>query len=106
MPERLTLPIHGPEHVPGGPDPIPGGYGIYAIEVLEVDIPVTVLTDRFNWPIPEDLDEASLVKVEGAVNTPSSAGDVQVSIYKEPDGGGSVALLVDKITIEAGFLNS
>lgn len=106
MSERHVPPIHGADHAPGGPDPIPGGYGIYQIEVFENDKPVQALTDKFNWEIPEDLDGGSIVKVDGYVNSPTSSGSVEVQIYKEPEGGGSSALLVDPIVIEPGNLNA
>jgi hypothetical protein len=82
------------------------GPAIYAIEVLEVPEPVFVGDDLFNWMIPEDLDGAVLLKVEGYVNATSGGGDVEVMVTKVPDSGIPVDMLTDKIIIPAGELNS
>jgi hypothetical protein len=107
MSERSIPSIHGEDHAMGGPDPIPGGFAIYAIEVFEVDVPVESGDKRFDWEIPEDIDGGELIKVEGYVNEAPS-GTVQIQIAKtDNDGAGSsVDMLTDKITIEAGDLNS
>lgn len=102
MPDRAIPPIHGPDHAPGGPDPIPFGNAVYAIEVVENDLPVVVGDDQFNWEIPEDLDEALLVKIEGYVNSASGSGSVQVQIRSSASGD----LLSTKINVDAGDLNS
>lgn len=101
MPERLTLPIHGPEHVPGGPDPIPYGHAIYQIEVFEPDVPIEVGDDAFDWEVPEDLDGAILVKVEGYTAEPAGS---EVAVQLRKLAGGDV--LTTPIYIDAGNRNS
>lgn len=100
--ERVVPAIHGPDHAPGGPDPIPFGNAVYAIEVDENFIPVTVADDQFNWLVPEDLDEALLVKVEAYVNEAAS-GAVLIQIHNDGTGND---LLSTRISIDAGDLNS
>lgn len=82
------------------------GVAIYAIEVLEVDVPVVVGDKKFEWPIPEDLDGAALLKVEGAVTTVGGGStEVQLHLLDE-DGVSQGDMLTEKIIIEAGEFNS
>lgn len=108
MTERIVPPIHGPDHVPGGPDPIPTGLAPYQIEVFEPDRIVLAGDESFEWEVPEDLDESTLMKVDGYLTTPSSSGTVQVQLAKLPDGFnvGEVDLLTTKINIPAGEVNA
>lgn len=103
MPERLTLPIHGPEHVPGGPDPIPFGDALFEIKVFEDDEIVTAGDGKFKFAIPEDLDQAIFSKAEAWVTGASSSGVVQVSLL---NNSGSGDLLLDPLEIDPGELNS
>lgn len=96
------VPLHGRDHAPGAPDPIPGGPGIYAIELFEINEAV-VTGPCFEWEIPEDLDNSDLVKVEAYVTTASSSGLVQVSIYNETQAHG---MLSTPVSIDVGDLNS
>jgi hypothetical protein len=38
--EHVVPVIHGPDHAPGGPDPIPGGVAVFEIKVFEDTVPV------------------------------------------------------------------
>jgi hypothetical protein len=80
-----------------------GGNGIYAIEVFENFTPLIAGDGAFEWEIPEDLDGATLLKVEGYVTTTSSSGSVQVQFRNETTGHD---LLTTKLTIDVGDLNS
>jgi hypothetical protein len=102
MPERLALPIHGPEHVPGGPDPIPFGDALFEIKVFEDQIAVEAGDGKFKFDVPEDLDTALLTKAEAWITSPAG-GDVVVSLWNETQG---VDLLATPLTIPAGGLNS
>lgn len=103
MSERAIPSIHGVDHVPGGPDPIPPyGTAIYAIEVLPPDIPLFVDDTLFEFEIPEDLDQAVLLKCEGYVNVASGSGTVEVQLRHVTVGD----MLLDPISIEVGDLNS
>lgn len=104
--ERVVPAIHGPDHAPGGPDPIPG-FAPFEIEVYEPDRVVLDGDESFEFEIPEDLDGSTLVKVDGYLTTASSSGTVQVQLAKLPDGddGSAVDLLTTKIFIEAGEVN-
>lgn len=107
MTERDVPPIHGPDHAPGGPDPIPGGYAVYEIKIFE-DVNVVAVGDgRFLWPIPFDLDTASLIRVEAGVSTPSSSGPVEIQLRRLEQGEGpGDALLTTKISIDVDLFNS
>lgn len=102
--------IHGPEHVPGGPDPIPdlGGAGnaVYAIEVFEADVTVLAGDNRFEWAIPAHLDGAVLTALEGYLTEASSSTTVQVQIANERYGSTSVDMLSTKLSIDVGELDS
>jgi hypothetical protein len=100
------LPIHGSDHRPRGPDPIPG-LAIYEIKVFE-DLNAAVVGDKaFQWEIPEDLHNASLVKVEAFVTTVSSSGSVQLALRHLVAGvAPGTDVLSTPITIEAGDFNS
>lgn len=103
MPERLTLPIHGPEHVPGGPDPIPFGDAIFEIKVFEDDEIVTAGDGKFKFAIPEDLDGAILSKAEAWVTGASGSGTIIVQLRNE---SASVDMLSTELHIDAGDSNS
>jgi hypothetical protein len=102
MPERLTLPIHGPEHVPGGPDPIPFGDAIFEIKVFEDTVVVAPGDGKFKFAVPEDLDQAILSKAEAWVTGASSSGDVVVSLTIN----GGPDMLADPLVIDVGEANS
>ncbi len=94
------LPIHGPDHRPRGPDPIPGT-AIYEIKVFEDINQVVVGDGKFIWEIPEDLDGAQLVATEAFVTTVGS-GATEIQLRKVGVGD----LLTTKISIDASELNS
>jgi hypothetical protein len=82
------------------------GFGIYEIKVFEDINPVVVGDDKFIWEIPEDLDEAEVIKVEGFVSTVGS-GSTQVAIrLASPPGSVPADILSAKIIIDAGEHNS
>lgn len=102
MPERLTLPIHGPEHLPGAPDPIPFGDAIFEIKVFEDDVEVEAGDGKFKFDIPEDLDGAILSKAEAWI-TAAAGGTVVVSLWNDTQG---VDLLATPLSIDTGEKNS
>lgn len=85
---------------------LPPGQFVYAIELFEVDEPVTTVSEKFELLATEDLQDAELVKVEIYVNVAASAGTVQVQLVKELEAGGEVDMLSTPISIDAGELNS
>lgn len=102
MSERAIPSIHGEDHGKGGPDPIPGGDAIYAVEVYEVGTAVEVGDDAFEWMIPEDLDGAVLLKVETYVTAPGT-GSTECQFHNID---AAVDMLSTKAIIDSGDLNS
>lgn len=102
MSERAIPSIHGADHAPGAPDPIPPyGTAVYEIKVFE-DVNLVVVGDgAFIWEIPEDLDGATLLAVEAFVTTVGST-TTEVQIRKVGVGD----LLSTKLSIDAAELNS
>lgn len=85
------------------PAPVGRGTAIYAIEVFENLDALVVGDEAFEWEIPEDLDEAVLIKVEAYVTTASSSGPVEVQVHNQTQ---AVDMLSTKISIDVGDLNS
>jgi hypothetical protein len=85
-----------------------GGVAIYEIKIFEDVNEVIVGDGAFWWPIPEDLGDAEIVKVEAGVSDVSSSGSVQVQLRHFTSDGtnDSGDILTNKITIEAGERNS
>lgn len=84
-----------------------GGPAIYAIKVYEDTEVVVVGNKAFQWPIPEDLDDAALIKVEAAVTTVSSSGDLLIQVAKVSKTGSDLGdTLSTRISIAAGSFNS
>lgn len=83
------------------------GQAIYCIEVFEPENLVIVADERFEFEIPEDLDGATLVKVDAYLTEPSTSGTVQVQLAHLPDGftAGETDILSTKINIEVGEVN-
>jgi hypothetical protein len=87
--------------------PFAGGAAVYQIEVFEPDKIVYVADEHFEWEIPEDLDECTLLKVDAYLTTPSSSGTVQVQLTRldQGDDGDATDILSTKIGIEVGEVN-
>lgn len=83
-----------------------GGMAIYEIKVFE-DISTVVVGDKaFQWEIPEDLDNAEIIKVEAFVTTVGS-GNTEIQLHKLSNTGASLGdILSTKIVIESGEYNS
>lgn len=84
-----------------------GGVAVYEIKVFE-DVNVVIAGDgAFYWPIPEDLDEAEIISIEGGVSTPSSSGAVEIQVAFSADGaaGPWSDVLSTKVIIPAGDYN-
>lgn len=83
-----------------------GGLAVYEIKVFKDDELVVTGDDKFDWEIPEDLDNAELVKVEGFLSTTGS-GATQVQLRDLSNGTPTGAdILTNKITIDSGERNS
>lgn len=87
--------------------PFAGGAAVYQIEVFEPDKIVTVADEHFEWEIPEDLHECTLIKVDAYLTTASSSGTVQVQLTRldQGDDGDATDILSTKIGIEVGEVN-
>lgn len=95
---------HGRDHTPGGEDPIPlPGEAVYSIKVFRDDIEVATGDGRFIFEVPEDLDGASLIRVEGYVTTVSSSGGLTVQVRNITQAHD---MLSTGITIDVSELNS
>jgi len=101
--EKVVPPIHAPDHVPGGPDPLPFGDALFEIKVFEDELAVEAGPGKFKFAIPEDLDGAVLAKAEAWITTSTAGGDVVVSLFNNSTGND---LLASPLTIDAGTLNS
>lgn len=106
--ERTIPSIHGKDHVPGGPDPIPPyGTAIYEIKVYEDQNEAVVGDGAFYWPIPDDLDGAAIIYADAGVSTPSSSGPVEVQIAHQVGGAGAYTdVLSSTIAIASGDQNA
>lgn len=89
-------------------------YGQYEIKVfadrgaLDGNLPDSAIIispgdDKFEWPIPEELDGCVLLNAQAGVSVVSSAGDIVVSLTNLT---AAVLMLTDPITIDAGDFNS
>lgn len=84
------------------PGSLGSGMAIYKIKVDEDHI-ICTTGDRFGFAIPEDLDDAVLVKVEAWVTTPSSSGTIEIQVRND---NGPADMLSTLVSIDAGEENS
>lgn len=85
MSERVIPPIHGPDHAPGGPDPLtlPPPYHIKVFKDSRI---ILVGDARWILTIPRDVDEMVVDDVEISVTTVSSSGIVRVQLRNIDNG--------------------
>lgn len=88
------------------PAPVAVGHGVYEIKVFDEDETVVTGDNAFEWMIPEDLDAAVLVGVEGFVTTNSSSGGLLIQVANEKQAGGTVDMLSTRLGIDASERNS
>ena len=103
MSEKAIPPIHGPDHSPGGPDPLtlPPPYHVKVFG----DTRIVLLGDaRFIITIPRDVDEMVVDDVEISVTTVSSSGIVQVQLRNIDNG--NVDILSTRAQVDAGETHS
>ena len=62
-----------------------GGFAIYEIKVFADNIVNATGDDKFIWEIPEELDQAEIVKLE-AFNTTAGSGATTVAIRRGTAG--------------------
>lgn len=81
------------------------GTAIYEIKVFEDTTDIATGDDKFVWEIPEDLDGATIVKVEAYISTAGgSTTQVDIRLSDPCDIGASI--LTTKISIDTGECNS
>ena len=83
-----------------------GGLAFYEIKVFEDINTVVVGDDKFIWEIPEDLDGAEIVKVEGFISTVGGSTTQVAMRLASPAGTSASDILSSKITIDSGEYNS
>jgi Collagen triple helix repeat (20 copies) len=98
--ERVVPPIHGPDHAPGGPDPIPA-LALWPLKVFRDDIPNATGDGRFIFEVDESLDGHHLSKAE-AFNSTAGLGDTTIQLRLVGVGD----MLSTPITITATDKNS
>ncbi len=101
---------HGRDHLPGGPDEIPGlvtsvavAEGVYEIKVISDTATLTTGDGQFIFAIPSDLNGTNLVSVAAFVTTVSSSGLPTVQIRNVTD---AVDMLSTKVSIDASEFTS